>query len=280
MNLLSKSLIVLFFLVSFFSFAQAKEIYVDENMNRINKEQYLNNCSKRIFSCSRTVSDSLVINTVHSRFKFGKISEEVHKKLLFELYKTNKPQTDQTIVLRFVERSLGNYESYVENYFDRLKKIDGKYFMFIERANKFVSFTPRVLNEIQYYHYLKKFMLREKKCLKKVNKKTNAEIFHLTKTNLENPKNLGEGFNITKRNNYLEDIRSSLPDSTRFVIIRPKGDYFSSSRFIKPNAIIEFINKSDWSEFKRDLKISNSIKHKNGYGIINKFYITYSISCF
>lgn len=280
MNFKTKSLLLLFFLTSLISLAQTKEIYVDDNMNRMTKEQYLNNCSKHIFSCSTTVSDSLVINTVHSRFKFGKISPEVRRKLLSELYKNNKPKTDQTIVLRFVERHLGNHKSYVEDYFDRLYKIDGNYFMFSERANKLVSFQPRVLKNSQYYRYLESFMYREKRCLKKINKKTNSEVFHLTKTNLENTKNLGEGFNIIKRNDYLEDIRSSLPDSTRFAIISPKGDYFSSSRFIKPNAIIEFINKSDWSEYKRDLKISNSIKHKNGYGIFNKFYFKYNISCF
>ncbi|WP_347925420.1 hypothetical protein [Pontimicrobium sp. SW4] len=286
MNFTVKSLLILLLLIPFFSTAQVEEIYVDEDMNRMTKEQFLNNCGKSIYRCTSSVSDSLAVNILHSRFKFGRISPEVHEKLLSELYKNNETQTDQTIVLRFVDRHL-SYESYVKHELNKMNSGGYDYYIFQNGEKKHFKGKSSVLPESWHKKNLKRYLYREKKCIKKVSKKSNSKVFHLAKYSFDSLHEDYKGLTLIKRNNYLEDIRSSLPDSTRFVIILPKGEYFSSEFFVHPKSIIPFLNNSDWSEYKRDLKYSNSIKYKKGYGFFKSlpyryrnYYLDYNLTCF
>lgn len=287
MNLKISYSLTLMLLVTLFASAQIEEIYVDENMNKINKEQFFNNCSKRIFRCSSSTTDSLIVNTLHSRFKFGKISPEVYSRLLAELYKNNNPKTNQTIVLRFVDRSIGSYENYVENETNEAPLREQEYSIFQNGNKKHFKRKLYVMPKSRYIKTLGKFFYRENKCQKKINKKTRSKVFHIVKYNFDSlPKPL-KNIDFIKESNYLEDIRTGFPDSTRYVVIQPKGDYFSSERFVHPDDVIDLINKSDWSEFKRDLKYSNSLKYKKGYGFFKSlpyryrnYYLGYDLTCF
>lgn len=287
MNLQIRYSLTLMLLAPLFALSQTEEIYVDENMNRMNKEQFLNNCSKRIFRCSSSTNDSLIVNTLHSRFKFGKISPEVHDKLLLELYKNNIPKDNQTIVLRFVDRFIGDYENYVANEKNEAPLREKEYSIFQNGSKRHFKRKPYIMPKSRYVKNLEKFFYRENKCQKKINKKTSSKVFYISKYNFDSDQKPLKNLNFIKTSSYLKDIRTGFPDSTSYVVIQPKGDYFSSEKLVHPDDVIDLINKSDWSEFKRDLKYSNSTKYKKGYGFFKSlpyryrnYYLNYDSTCF
>jgi len=275
MNSLLKPLLILFLLTPFLSIAQTKEIYVDENMNSMNKEQFLKNCSKRIYRCSGSVSDSLIVNKIHSRYKFGKISPEVHEKILSELHKNNKPNIDQTIVLKFTNGYFVSYKSYIKNKINEeaFRKKEG--FIVQNGKKKYFKRKLSILSESRYIKLNESNLNRANRCLKKINKKTNSEVYHLVKNDIDSLKNISKHLSLVNNNDYLEDIRSGFSDSTRYVVINPKGEFYSSETIVHPDDIIELLNNDDWSKYKRDLKYSNSLKHKKGYGFFKSFPIRY-----
>lgn len=95
-------------------------LYLDENLKSINQKQYFQKCKADVFKCLEYKTDSLVVNKVLHKYKFGKISEVEYDQIrkLLELDGQDSIKKGATLVIKFYD-TLNN--------FSRLEKHMKKY---------------------------------------------------------------------------------------------------------------------------------------------------------
>lgn len=188
-----KKIVIILTLLSYLSsFSQDKKnVYADEDLNIITKEEFDQNFLNKYFFIYKSKTDTSNVIVKVYRQKAGRISKEVHQKIKEQLYEISniKISSSETIII---------------NYFPSKDKCQGK-----DNWNSFF------LNKCENY-------------VNNINKKENVTQFFIFK-NKNAVRNFGKKFKWYKDENQLIEntfFKFKYPCFS-YVIIRPNGNYHS-----------------------------------------------------
>lgn len=280
------SLKILFLLLISFSIQGQTKVYVDENMQEIDSINFYKKCDARVFKCLTYNTDSLIVNKVHNRFKFGKVSPEEYNQIRMLLMKSGEieiPQ-NQTLIIKNIDTIGGSYyhyvkkmeESKVEKPFWRATPIslNGK-------AIKVRIPRTKIMSEETYEKYFLGSLKKYIKCTKKIERKFNLPAYTTYSYNgfkkskykdvtwIENPSII--------KTKFLNQIYKA-----SFIILKPNGEYFISSSKLMFYNIQTLLKDNDWKEHKKDLEVSRLNNLRNGRGIFeaSRTFNSGSLYCF
>jgi len=265
MNLISKFLLAIIFFSPLFSFAQIKKIYIDEDEKITDSIKFYAKCHSRVLTCLEYKTDTLIVNRLHNKYKFGKIStNEVNQIRLFLMKKGNfKIEPNKTLVIKPIDSIQGSYESYV-SYVNEHKAL-GHFPETHEIPNKIKA-------KIEFDKDQAFRMSKLKKCIKKYERKYDTKVI-LTFNYKGYKKDLYKNINkIEYSGTIFSKILNGVPYGN-FTIIKPDGEYFvSPSKFIDRH-LRHLFRSPDWTIHKNDLESSKYQYYKYGKGIFKPYII-------
>ncbi|MCB0463955.1 MAG: hypothetical protein R2816_07880 [Flavobacteriaceae bacterium] len=275
------SLKILFLLLISFSIQGQTKVFVDENMQEIDSISFYKKCDARVFKCLTYNTDSLIVNKVHNRFKFGKVSTEEYNQVRLLLMKKGNFIIDkkEILVIEKIDTIGGSYSSYLNHMRKYHKKDSNKNTdstnsssngIKVYLNNKQVKPTPKIKSKKSYNRSYKAHMKIPAKCKKKFEKKFSTSVFTMYKHNThenELPKTL----DLINHSEIIENTFFNQIDSAHFVILKPDGEYFISSVLFKDSYLLGFFKNDNWEKHKKDLELSKNQNIKSGSGIFKPF---------
>lgn len=246
------------FLISFSIQSQTK-VYVDENMKEIDSVNFYKKCDARVFNCVEYKKDSLIVNKIHNRFKFGKISKEEYDQIRLLLMKKGNTQitADQILVIEHTDTIGGSYASYVNIQKSRNNKLKQKNTSIKEKDIK---------SEKAYNKFYLTQMKRPAKCVKRFEKKFNTRVF-MTYNHGGDKKYQFKGINWIEYPGIIIPKFLNQIYKGHYVILKPDGEYFVASLLMRDVILEELFKDSDWTKHKNDLIKSKTQDLRYGYGI-------------
>lgn len=262
MKRLKITLFLTFFCISLFS----QKMFIDENMIEIDSLTFNQKCKFNILKCLIYKKDSVFeINKVLYKYSFGKIkpTEAIQLKKLLKNSSSKEINPLSNIIIHYRD-SLYNFQSHekkIKRHFKKHKNIH-------HSRLTFKSFTSR----------RKKWIKKQRKCMKKVNDKFSTETFYVYKYD-NNAANSYHNLHWIKDRGLFKNKFFNIMYNTNLLVIKPNGDYFSSGGHLSKKMLFKLLKHSDWSSFKKDWKKSYQSLHKEGYGLFKK-QKTHQSHCF
>lgn len=287
---MNRKIFILFILTIGIQFCHAQSIiYLDQDSKLISLNEFKKKCKQHIYKCLKYKSDSLIVNKIHAKYAFGNMPIESYEKIRLTLIKDsdiNIPK-DKTIVINYVD-TIANYNSYLKHYEAYHKKEfanDSSYINSLSttiKVNNKAIRPPYRREPISYKKHTKRahaYMDRVAKCTKKLEKKTNVSISHIYNVNL--PKNYSiDQVNWIKDSGFFKDNYFEMIYRTRFMVIKPNGEYFLSGTMLSYETMKKFLKSKDWSSYKKELELSHHESNINGFGTFKKKHYYNTLFCF
>lgn len=259
-----------FFLLFTISIYSQEKIYLDENFRSINKLEYSKRCKKNFFKCLEYKSDSLSINKILFRYRFGKISDTSYHQIRNLLIRDSKTSIDSNsiIIVKYYD-SLINFQSIYKKH---LKHIEPK----TDSLGNELPIHQHEFNMDIYKKNKANYVKERKKCIKKFEKYENVRVFHMYKHE-ENVANTYEDFDWIDDRGTFENTFFQILFNYSSVLIKPNGDYFLIGGHFPDKDLKSLIKKQNWESFRLDWEKTYSSDALNGKGIFKmpeSFYHT------
>ena len=222
-----KAFFLFLFVSSVFSFAQDKT-YLDINNNVITKRLF----KKKVLTNLYTVKESTSSYILTSNYYFERNSS-LYKSLFTTYLKENDNKEQPSILIRYQKK------------LSSLKEL------------------PVCVDDVKNYHKASKLWnKRNKKFVKKLERKNNLKVLYLHSQFNDEVRFKFDKSSIKDQNKLIEDFITSLePNLTfGFLLIRPNGDiFFSKEMVFGINDLNKLLKTENWTDFKNDLKKSQSL---------------------
>ncbi|MGB0891300.1 MAG: hypothetical protein ACPGUU_03030 [Flavobacteriaceae bacterium] len=230
---------LIFLLVSnIFSYAQDKK-YFDINNNVITKRLF----KKKVLTKLYTVKENTTSYILAPKYYFKKKSSLY--KSFFKAY-LNENIEQPSILIRY-QKELSS-----------LKEL------------------PACVDDVKNYHKAsKQWNKRNKKFVKKLERKNNLKVFYLHNQFNDEEKFKFDKSSIKDKNNLIGNFITSLePNLTSgFLLIRSNGDlFFSKEMIFGINDLNKLLKTKNWNDFKNDLKKSQSLGVNYGFFNFSNLY--------
>ncbi len=267
-----KPLFTLFFLFNyFFLFSQESttELYLDENLNKIDSITYSKKCKRILSKCLEYKTDSLIINKISIKYAFGKLTSSEYNQIKGVITRNSdmKLKQNEVLVIKYYD-SLLNFNSVNRRHLNHIKKpktvLPDSLASAKNTKNVFHTFNESIFNENR-----KKWVKKHKKCIAKNEKKYDMKLIYLYKDE-QNVLDQYEDFNWVKDNGVFKNKFFNIMFNFHLLIIKPDGDYFLSGGHITDKQVGKLLKKMDWSEYKNDWKLSFQKQVINGSGLFKK----------
>lgn len=247
-------------LVTTISVYAQEKIYLDENFRNISKLEYSNKCKKNIFKCLEYKSDSLSINKMLFRYRFGKISDTSYHQIRKLLIRDSKTSIDSNsiIIVKYYD-SLINFQSI---YSRHLKHIEPK----TDSLGNQIPIHKHEYNIDIYNKNKSDFIKNRKKCIQKFEKLENVRVFHMYQHD-ENVADTYDGFNWIDDKGTFKNTFFQILFNYYAVLIKPNGDYFLIGGHFTDKNLKILIKKENWEPFKSDWKKTYFSTQNNGKGM-------------
>ncbi|MEZ4796582.1 MAG: hypothetical protein R2785_05380 [Flavobacteriaceae bacterium] len=265
------SLKILFLFLISFSIQGQTKVFVDENMQEIDSISFYKKCDARVFKCLTYSTDSLIVNKVHNRFKFGKVSPEEYNQIRLLLMKKGNTEIapDQILVIEHIDTIGGSYATYLKTtnkYSTKEKYRKSSTVQLNGEPAKIKITNPKIKSEKAYNKSYLINMKKPAKCAKKFESEFNTRVF-MTYNYGKDKKHLYKGINWIEYPGVIIPKFLDQVDKGHYVILKPDGEYFVASLLLRDINLEELFKNSDWTKHKNDLKKSKTQDIKHGYGI-------------
>lgn len=242
------------------------KVYLDENLTRIDSSTYSRKCYRILFKCLEYKTDSLVVNKILEKYRFGKLNPTEYKQIKGVISRISKLKikSDEIIVIKYYD-SLLNFSSVNKRHMEHTKP---KKTISPDSSNS-TKRNHHPFNEDIFYKNRRKWVKKNKKCIEKNEDKYNAKIIYLYKAE-QNVISKYEGFNWVKDNGVFKNKFFKIMFNFHLLIIKPNGEYFLSGGHITDKKVGKLLKKADWTEFKSDLKSSYRKHIFRGIGLFKK----------
>jgi hypothetical protein len=240
-------------------------------MKEIDSVNFYKKCDARVFGCLEYKTDSLIVNKIYNRFKFGKISKEEYNQVRLLLIKKGDTEIspDQILVIEHTDTIGGSYASYLKNMNKLGNKEQYRKTSTVKVNGKPIKTKitkPKVKSEKAYNKSYLALMKRPAKCAKKFEKKFDARVF-MTYNYGEDKKHLFKGINWVEYPGIIIPKFLNQIHKGHYLILKPDGEYFVASTLIRDVNLEELFKNSDWTKHKNDLIKSKTQDLMHGYGI-------------
>ena len=247
------------------NFSQNK-IYLDENIIEIDSLEFIKKCKFKVFKCLVYKTDSIIINKVLNKYNFGKIKKKEYHQIRKLLIKNQNRLIDSSSALLINYRdSLYDFITRKKNFENHVKKHD---------SVKHVSFSFKKFDSNR-----KRWIKKQKKCIKKVKRKHNAETFYVYNFDFGSIKDYPD-LNWIKDIGVFKRVFFSVMYESSFLILKPNGNYFLSGGHLGDKMLKKLIRTENWTNFIKDLKTSKKNKNTRGVGFFNNNLIHNKSHCF
>ncbi|WP_166386291.1 hypothetical protein [Polaribacter sp. 11A2H] len=238
----------------FFSFSQSVK-YIDENMSPIDSITYSKKCNLVVLKCLNFKTDSLNINKVVYKYKFGTTDTLGYTQVRKFLSRNSNLKIDKNafLMIRFRDTlydsntNLKNYKRHVKNH-SKIKHADYDF-------KKNQSNTKKSIEALQ-------------KCNKKF-KKLGGEIFNVYNYDYGYRKEYPE-VNWIKDRGLFKNAFFKIIYSSSFLLIKPNGEYFISGGHLSDSLLKKLLKNNDWSDFRLDWLASYNTLSKSGKGVFKQ----------
>lgn len=255
-----KVTLLLFIFYYSINFSQEK-IYLDENMTVIDSVLLKKKCAISVFKCLSFNTDSVKVNKVLKKYEFGKITNTQYHQLRKLFIQSQKRPIDSSSTLII---------NYRDSLYDNKVRKDAKQRTFDHQVIQYDSTHHNVFNTKIFNSYRENWIKRQKKCVKKMKRKYNAETFYIFKSgNIDSIKKYPD-LNWIKDRGLFKNVFFKIMYKSHFLILKPNGDYFLSGGVLEDKKLKKLIKSKDWTDYKKDLKASVNAHSKNGIGFFEK----------
>lgn len=228
---------LLFMFLSLFKTYSQNKIYLDENLKEIDSVIYKNKCENVVLKCLSYSTDSLEINKVLFKFKFGKLSNtELNQlKLLFTKRTNTQLDSSSTLII--------NYRDTIHNYFSSKRDYDN-------HVKNHKNAEHRKFNEEVHEKEKKVWETKHKKCIKAYSKHNTKVLYtynfsyhkELTNTNYSN-------LNWLKDNGMFKNTFFPILYNYRYLVIKPDGNYFLIGGHFPEKNLKKLVKNSNWEKY-------------------------------
>ncbi len=262
-----KPLIILIFLLPFLSFGQT-EVFLDENMNQIDKKTYNKKCKINIYYCKKDKTDTTIVNKLYYKYQFGKVSNEDFQILKTFFFKSTgiKFSPTSNIIIKYND-SLFGYKSTEEKRKIQYNKHLNRYnnsISNIRKKGKFPEFVPHTLKAYTKSHI--SFINRQKKCIELVNKNYNSNAIFLYQFDLDHNIMWPDLNWIQDKYGLFKQLFFKIPNFDGMLILKPDGNFFVSNTILSEKVFSILLN-GDWSNIKQDWIKTKQKYIKKGFGL-------------
>ena len=231
-------------------------LYIDENAQLISMIDYYEKCNSFLFKCSKREQDSLLINSTHQLFKFGKLTTKENSQLRNFL----KAKTSD---INFLNKAI------VINHIEVLKGYDEAVkFIKTDTLHRSNYFNEKIYNKIN-----KNLDLYKKKCSKKVHK-LNANVVNTYSSN-------NKYIFVPK---YYKWIKAKFLSNVFFnkkngiIVLKPNGEYFLNQGYINNDYIKILLSDDNWDNYKKEYQVAlNNLAKKRTNFFKNKKFKNKSV---
>ena len=259
-----KFLTVLFLL--FFSSVNAQNVkYIDEDMNSIDSITLYKKCNQLIFKCLKYDTDTLVINKVLQRFKFGTLSPSNFENIKNELSNDSGRNigSDEFIIVRYYDslKSFSKVNKVHQNHPKKRQKI-----YFDSSKTRYYYRMPHKFNQRIFEKNRNKFIKYRNKCVKKYENKFNSLVFHV----YDDDSGIAheyENFDWIEDNGLFKETFFNIIYNYSSVVIKPDGEYFLIGGHISDKNVYQLLSNRNWETFKLQLNETKESYIINGIGI-------------
>ena len=167
--------LIIFFLIPNIGRSQQKEVFIDENNNAVNYEILKKKCEAEMFYCLTYSTDSLIVNKIHRKHYFGKLTENQFLELKGLLGVSNTKEELDNFYLVFADTLYNNkerlklYNKHVQKHKKELKKDSSNNIKIYHTKLKEKSLDKKYARAVKKYT----------KCRKKILTKFNSDIYLL-----------------------------------------------------------------------------------------------------
>tara|TARA_B100000678_G_scaffold195795_1_gene164207 strand:- start:47128 stop:47979 length:852 start_codon:yes stop_codon:yes gene_type:complete len=270
-TLLNFSLVVLLSLILSWKSKAQENLYFDETSTQINKAEFTKKCnSSYIYKCISYPTDTLVINKVFFKYKFGKISPEKFQQIRKLLIKDGKYKIEknQIIIIKKFD-SLYNYEREIEYH-----KIHEKNYKKYKAINDSLGYEKYHIhqhdfNKKIFQKSLNSWIREKQKCIAKFEKKFHTKVIYLHEDDIEQEENYNN-FSWVKDRGIIKRIFFSDNNVHDLLILKPNGEYLLSGGHFIDRYLKKILQNQDWSQFKEDWIKSLEADNPHGKGIFKE----------
>ncbi len=249
-----------------FSQDNITKVYLDENLTGIDSSTYSRKCRQLLFKCLEFKTDSLVINKILEKYRFGKLTPIEYDQIKGVITRISKIKikSDEIIVIKYYD-SLLNFSSVNRRHVEHSKP---KKATSPDSSNS-KKVPLHTFNRDIFKKNRKKWVKKNKKCIKRNEDKYNVKIIYLYKAEQDVIDEYA-GFNWVKDNGVFKNQFFKIMFNFHLLIIKPNGEYFLSGGHITDKKVGKLLKKADWAEFKNDLKSSYRKHIFKGIGLFKE----------
>lgn len=269
MRYCSKTILFIFFFYSIISVAQKKETFYDENMKEIDSAAFFLKCNAAVFKCLTYKSDSLVVNKVYQKYKFGILNKVEYNQIKTLLTQDSNLELskDNTIIIRFNDTIFG-YEHYVSRIKSQNEAMIRKHPDSSWGRMKVTVRKIPIMSKRQFIKNHQKFIKRQQKCTKIMLEEYKVKKAYYYNVNI-NHNELFLDLNWSKTDHILSELFFPFGIKSSYLIIKPNRQYFISQPSLSNKQIFKLL-KDDWKPMIQDVKKMIRLNSKKRIG----FFIT------
>ncbi len=257
----SKSISIFIFILNFsVLYAQRDTLYIDENGKSTSKKIFNNKLNSSIYYGMKYVGDTLVLQEINYRYRFGKLMPITKSQLFKLLNKTNGIDTTKAMVIHYIDtlpskskfpkhNKIVNYDSLgneIKKPIESHGITDGVVF---DLTN-----LRKIAKHVHVQNY-RKFISSHKSCVRKYNKyKKDSFLFHFYNYNGGHP-------NEVKQLKWYQDYggllkKNFIRNENQFnlLMIKPTGEflvYCNDDHFNNNHVTFEnLLDKDEWERTK------------------------------
>ncbi|MCL7764176.1 hypothetical protein MPF19_12175 [Polaribacter sp. Z014] len=234
----------------FYGFSQSVN-YIDEKMKSIDSITYYKKCNSVVLKCLNFKTDSLNINKVVYKFKFGTTDSIGYSQV-------------RTLLLKNSNRKIHKNAFLMISYRDTLFNTKAIKESFIRHTKTHKTLEHKDFNSKKYHFRRQKWVNSQKKCREKFNK-LGAETFYVFKYDYGYMKEYND-IKWIKDRGLFKNAFFKIIYSGNFLIIKPDGKYFISGGHLPNNLLKKLLKNEDWSKLKLDWLATYNTLSKSGIG--------------
>lgn len=220
-------------------------IFLDENLNSINKEDFNKKLNSFIYYSNIYKTDTITIYRIRESIKFGHLSKVENSQIRKLLNRDNETEDafEGYLVLTFRDTLYG-YDDY------------------LKRFNSFSTQKSTFSEKLRVYDR------NQKKCIRQ-DAKNNRErlyLFNYNKGYTYQPVNFEWKRSSSVLNKFLFNNQSSM------IILKPNGEYFFFIE-VYEKLIKELLDSEDWSDFVKDYEEAKTTLSGEPSGKLESIYM-------
>jgi hypothetical protein len=257
---------LLFTSLSFTQNTASKAVFIDENLNEIDKASYLKKCEHITNKCLEYKTDSLTVHKILNKYYFGDLGTQGYDQIRLLLNRDSKKKIDsgEVIVLKYYD-SLLSFSTLNKRHIKHTLAVKNDTTLSIREKGR----KTHVYNKKKSLKNRSKWVKKQNKCIEKYEKKFPIKINYLYKAE-ENIVNAYNGFIWVKDNGVFKNKFFKIMYNYNLAIIKPDGAYYLNGGHTTDKKIEALLKTENWEAFKSDLELSKSKYIINGYGLFNK----------